>query len=83
MWTAQVGSEQSTDIDCLVLQSSRYVLAVRALSMVSCFWFWQCQRLHMLTGQVIVTLGTVTFEFSDLHIKFQLHNLPLLAILGI
>lgn len=35
---------------------------------------WQCQKLYALTGQVTVTVGTVTFEFPDLCMEFQLHN---------
>lgn len=37
-------------------------------------WVWQCQRLHMLTGQVTVAVGTVTFEFPGICMEFQLHN---------
>lgn len=34
----------------------------------------QCQRLHVLTGQVSVAVRTVTFEFPGLCMEFQLHN---------
>lgn len=37
-------------------------------------WFGHCQRLHTLTGQVTVAVGTMTFEFPGLCLEFYLHN---------